>query len=71
MKKPMVWMCAVGLIASAAWAGQARAQAAADPYDKLAAGKSAYEKICSTCHDLGKPNAKTLDARAGGRSSIG
>jgi mono/diheme cytochrome c family protein len=52
-----------GLALAAGWAAQAQAQtAAADPYDALAADKAVFEKTCSVCHSLDRPNSKTLDA---------
>jgi cytochrome c5 len=68
MKRTVVRMFAVGVIVAAASGGEARAQApAVDPYDSLVADKSTFEKVCSVCHGLDRPNAKTLDAEAWGK----
>jgi mono/diheme cytochrome c family protein len=55
-------------LAAVAGGGEAQAQApaAADPHDSLAAGKAGFEKVCSACHGLDRPNAKNLDAAAWG-----
>lgn len=67
MKRIVTRMFAVGVIAAAMCAGQTRAQSpAADPYDKLAADKATFEKVCAACHGLDRPNAKTLDAAGWG-----
>jgi hypothetical protein len=61
-------MLAVGGILAVVCAGEARAQAqVADPYDNLAADKATFEKVCSVCHGLARPNGKTLDAEAWGK----
>lgn len=64
----MLTLLLIVMFTALAFAGTARAQAApmADPYDSLVAGKTSFEKVCSMCHGLDRPNAKTLDAAAWG-----
>ncbi|HWR98550.1 MAG TPA: cytochrome c [Candidatus Methanoperedens sp.] len=65
-RKPAVVL--VMTLVAVALAGEARAQTApvSDPYDSLAAGKASFEKVCSACHGLDRPNGKTLDAAGWG-----
>ena len=67
MRGIFAWLCVAGAIVAAACAGEALAQAtAADPYDTLAADRAVYQKVCSACHSLEKPDAKTADAAGWG-----
>ncbi|HEY6001107.1 MAG TPA: cytochrome c [bacterium] len=63
MKRLLACTLGFGLAVAAGLAAPAGAQtAAADPYDSLAADKAVFEKMCSICHGLDRPDAKKTDA---------